>query len=154
MAKTIEQRLAAQLDENDETIRELESQVEALEEQLRGARNGWAVHRKIDDDHPDLPVPRLEFVWTPSEYGWGNTVAEYRLVRRHMLGHLECVPLGSTKVSSGAGKAPWDYPDSEASPRNWLPFRDGCHAQHDAKHMGLPLFAHGPNGPVRVEPSR
>jgi hypothetical protein len=146
--KSLTERLQEQLDEREERIEELEAEAEDLKARLDGDVNAWALPREIEDEHPDLPLPRLEFVWIPLTDDWGSYVVEYRLVRRHLLGHLEAAPLGSTRTNSsgGSSRKPWEG-DKEAF---YLPFRDSAHAAHDTAHLGIPLYACPPGVPPRL----
>lgn len=60
----IEQRLHDLLDTRDDELEKAQRRIEKLEGRLRGSETAWSMPRDIDDDHPDLPVPRLEMVWT------------------------------------------------------------------------------------------
>lgn len=152
---TADERLATLLDERDEEIATLRAQLneahDALDRRL-DSTSDWALAREIDDEHPGLPLPRLEVVMSPHrDLGWGHTVIEYRLVMRHLLGHLEARPLGRT-VRRGSGGEPWpnqttvpEHLSGKMSFDEWriswaMPFRDGAHAVHDSAHLGLPLY--------------
>lgn len=142
---TIEERLAEQLDAKDHKIERLAEKLEEaeakIEQLLRGIRGAWSLPREIQDENPELPVPRLEIVWIKSPDGWHEHEVEYRLVHRHFLGHLVVVPLGLTRVSGGSrDDEPWKW-SVQLHGRPDLPFRDGAHARHDAAHLGIPLFA-------------
>lgn len=140
-------RLNEILDIRDQRIEELEESERLLNERLDGSYTAWRVPRIVDDEHPGLPLPRMEVAWTPSaEEGWSRYECEYRIVHRHFLGHVMVTPFGLTRTQSGGGKAPWDYP-GELN----LPFRDGCHMHHDAAHLALPLYAILPTGPKRID---
>lgn len=106
-----------------------------MEPGIRESTRGHAPFVRTADP---LPVPRLEVVWSradepPAEDaqvgGRDCWVAEYRLVLRHLLGHTTHVVLGTTHRDGRNGRVPDD-----------LPFRDGCHAKHDAWHLHLPLY--------------
>jgi len=131
MAMTAEERLAEQLDAKDEEIAALDRKIDDLETQLRCCATAWSMPEKIDDD-ASLPLPRLEMVWTQRDE-W-ETVVKYRLVRKHLLGHVETCPLGMTTISGGNGI----HRDDAGAPS--LPYRDGSHATHDSAHLGLPLY--------------
>jgi hypothetical protein len=147
VTKTAEERLAALLNDRDEEIRMLRDELAEREESLRGARGGWSLPRKVDDEHLVLPVPRLEFVWTPDP-DWHRYVIEYRLVIEHLVDGLMIIPLGRTTVQGGSGQSPFDRTDDIG---NNLPYRAGAHAHHDAAHLKLPLYAITPDGPVRLD---
>lgn len=143
---TTEQRLAEQLDAKDAEIEELSSRLEEAETRAEGAR-AWSLPREIADDHPTLPVPRLEMAWTPdTDVGWREHVVEYRLVYRHLDDRLIAIILGRTKVGCSGGD-PFSH-----GPLHAMPFRDGAHSAHDAAHLSLPLIVVAPDGPVLMNP--
>lgn len=147
---TIEERLRELLDQKDQELDELREEVRELENSVESSESGWSLPRESPDDHPELPLPRLEMAWTPmgSEgREWGTFICEYRLVIKHLCDHLVVIPLGRTKTNSGSGKSPFERGAIEHE----LPFRDGCHAHHDAAHLGLPFYALTPSGPVRLD---
>jgi len=137
------ERLEELLNTKDEQIDELEARLAQAKVNVRGSAKGWSLPRIIADEHPNLPVPRLEIKWTPDkDQGWNRIIVEYRLVRRHFEGHLEVVPFGETTISGG-GREPYYQ----------LPGRDGARAHHDAAHLGLQLFLLLPDGPVLADPT-
>ena len=117
----------AELDEVNETIRTLEDGIESL-------KDGWQRHQQSEDDGK-LPVPRLELVYIQVDR-WFDFKVVYRLVTKHLLGHLVLIPLGQTRCQGGSGQVP----DS-------LPFRDGAHALHDSGLLGLPAYKIMPDTP-------
>jgi hypothetical protein len=139
------ERLETLLDERDEKIHALTEELAEAKEILDSKR--WERHRKGEDN--GLPVPRLEFAWIPSpDAGWMDFTVEYRLVMKHLLDYDVIVPLGSTRTRGGNDTDPRTR---EGGVARCLPFRDGAHAHHDAAHLGLPLYAIGPDGPIRVD---
>lgn len=141
--KTLE-RLERLLDERDTEIEELQEKLTEAENTIEGIRSGWMRHRKAEDDGA-LPIPRLEIEWIPRD-GWNEVDVEYRLVLKHLLGHVVLLPLGLTRWSSSNTEDPRRQGLSAA-----LPFRDGAHAPHDAALLGLPLYALMLEGPVLVD---
>ena len=135
---TLEERLSALLDEKDDVIAERDQKIEELERSLRGVEDGWAAHRDAPKEQ-SLPVPRLEMELTKvSDFAmeW-----EYRMVMRHFLGHCVIVPLGFTTSTGSVGD---QWPPRERGLDNKvrmrLPYRDGCHFNHDTKALGWPAF--------------
>jgi hypothetical protein len=133
-------KLADQLNDAESQIEDLQEEIERLRAMLP-----LTEHYELDDDAPDLPIPRLELVWcegSPSmpRYDW---CCRYNLVYRHFAdGKWDgapgtvSVPMGYTGV--GGSGTPHDVGELG------MPFRDGAHATHDAKHLGLPLYVrHG-----------
>lgn len=135
---TLEERLNQMLDNKDDDIRALQKRVEGLEQMLRGAESGWAMHRDAPAEQV-LPVPRLEV--EIKRTGHLSMEWEYRLVMRHFLGHCVVVPLGHTR-STGGTPDPWPPRErqQDGTVRMQLPFRDGCHFNHDAKAFGWPAY--------------
>jgi hypothetical protein len=124
-------------------IEELERKVEDLDRYIDTDVLGWTRHRPWSED--GLPVPRLEMRWSRS--GPAEAVALLVLVYRHFLDQIEAVPLGQTRCSGGGYR---DDRPADAPPmfHEWpergggleLPFRDGAHLKHNAKHLGLRAF--------------
>lgn len=137
---TIEERLAEQLDAKDSAIDELNAKVERLERELEGALDGW--RRSVDlVDDPSLPLPRLELVYEQVR-GWSDYRVHYRLVLRHLLGDVYALPISYTKIGGGGSPPEPDH----------LPFRDGCHAAHDAAFLALPCYKILPGrAPERID---
>lgn len=74
-----------------------------------------------------LPLPRLEIRWR----GMGdyNMVADMGIVYTHFLGHIEFVPMSSTRVNGKRNRNELE-----------LPFRDSAHIWHDMEQMRIPGF--------------
>lgn len=120
---TIEERLNEQLSEAEEKIEELETQIEnsKYEEEWN-----WRHLRELsEEDNLGLPVPRLEI--RHRKKGRYGTIVDYGLVHEHLLGHLEFVPFGSTRISGTLS-------DFE------LPHRDGSHIKYDMYTLKLPGY--------------
>lgn len=127
MSKAAE-RLAAQLEEAERRIAELEEENEFLRDTLP-----WTEHSELESDDSGLPVPRLELVWEEGSFPRGyNFRCIYRLVYRHFLGHIVLVPLSETLRG---GAYPPDHYDLIETP-----FRDSVHARSDAEQLGIPAF--------------
>lgn len=123
------ERLEGLLADKDEELSEANATIERLENELEGSREGWRLTLMIDDDG-ELPVPRLEMVYTYLYEDWRNYQVVYQLVFKHLLGKLMIVPLSRTTVQGGDGEPP----------DNVLPFRDGAHARHDSGHLDMPVY--------------
>jgi hypothetical protein len=138
----------------DTRIADLYQEVERLERQLDTSVLGWSRHRPWKED--GLPVPRLELRWKLTAPG--EAVALFVLVYRHFLDHVEAVPLGQTRCSGGGYRVgenrPADMPPLfhagtyAGMPGLDLPFRDGSHLKHNAKHLGLPAYISTDDGDV------
>lgn len=140
------ERLEQLLDEKDKQLDELQLKLYRLEDTAQSAEAGWSLPREVPDDHPELPLPRLELAWKQRTPGsWSSYRVEYRLVRRHLCDHVVITPLGSTQVDGG-GLDPFASGAERA-----LPFRDGAHVIHDAAHLELPAYALTPTGPERID---
>ena len=116
---SIEERLNHDLHVAEQKLRTAEEKIEELEERIRGIRTGWMEQRDMEDDGV-LPVPRFEISWRKTYKGdsWYNRTCEYRLVHKHLLGHLVVIPLGSTRVSGGPpGEVP--SPFEEIKENDW-----------------------------------
>lgn len=78
----------------------------------------------------DLPIPRLEIVFEelpqPNHY---VGIWHYRLVLRHLLGHVHWLALGATQTSATLERAQHDGP-----------IRDGVHLQFDSRQLNLPGY--------------
>lgn len=129
------ERLEGILNEKDAELGELRDRVAELEDESERVWD-WARHETRADDG-GMPVPRLE-LRCRNLGNWYNYEWVYALVYRHLLDHIVAVPLGYTKCG-GAGRAPTGRFDGDEPPS--LPFRDGCHSQHDREQLGLPLYA-------------
>lgn len=88
-----------------------------------------AVIYRLVDRYKTLPVPRLELVFSRQDPVGFGYVVEYRMVKRHLLGHLEAIRLGFTEVST-----------TVLRPEPSLPFRDSAHAAHDSVLFGMPCY--------------
>tara|TARA_R100001132_G_C3272133_1_gene94203 strand:- start:1649 stop:2158 length:510 start_codon:yes stop_codon:yes gene_type:complete len=145
------------LREISEKVNKLEMELMTAKEKLRETEEAWTLHRGESEDIESLPIPRLEMEWYPSEDGtWEKYTVEYRMVMKHMLGHVAIIPLGSTKIEGPPG-SPWDRPNAEQEGIPRLPFRDGVHIKWDAGHLNLPAFAVDPSGKrfaINVRPLR
>lgn len=141
------ERLCELLDQKDAEVDELADKLRRAENIIEGDGLAWARHIELPAEQT-LPVPRLEMVYEPSaRVGWAEYKVRYRMVYRHLLGHCVAVPMGETKISGGhSARAPIDREPG----RDWadgariridLPFRDGVHMRHDARHLNLPAFA-------------
>jgi hypothetical protein len=142
----IEESLQSVIDLKQERIEELERENERLARELEGSLDGWRVAETIEGG-PDLPTPRLELAYKPLR-GWTDYKVVYRLVTKHLLGHMVAHPMGYTKVGGGGlGREPQIPVD--------LPFRDGAHARYDSAMMGIPLYTVIPGQePTLVPPGR
>lgn len=139
-----------------EALSQKDGQIEDLKNELRQARYllsadpfVWALPGRSMDAREDLPVPRLELVYTPSAregvVSWHEYRVLYRLVYRHMNRELHAVVFGETR-NRGGGWDPKRPPVNsvEASYRPGkleLPIRDGAHIRRDMVHLKLPAFA-------------
>jgi len=121
--KTVEERL-------HDLLNEAESKIEKLEEKLddRNYHDDWhwrQIRQLSEEENLDLPIPRMEIRYRKDDY---NAYADYGLVIRHMLKHIDFIPLSSTRVSK-------EYADSLS-----LPHRDGAHIIHDKGNLDLPAY--------------
>ncbi len=135
-----------EIDRLTELLDQKDSQIEALEEELRKAKNeieqaedGWRALVSLPTEQT-LPVPRLELVLTrQSEF---VCVWHYRLVYRHFAEGVLAVPLGRTTIQGGRADRiyPADHPNGFGG-KLVLPHRDGAHICADMAHLQLPGFA-------------
>jgi hypothetical protein len=130
--KAIE-RLEAQLDEKDARIEELEKELQEIRDD-EDANWEWSRHSTLKINPDNLPVPRLEMRWHKESEDGYLTCWDYRLIYRHLLGHLIAVPLGQTKSQGGNGAPPIRNGQIDT------PFRDGVHISTDTGHLGIPAF--------------
>ncbi len=93
----------------------------------------------------ELPCPRIEFEWVPSEQGWGTRWCMYWLVLELKETDIRAeddegkmgvfreryIPMGETKVTGGDKRPVWNG-------KVETPFRDGAHAHWDSLALGLP----------------
>jgi hypothetical protein len=126
MATAIE-RLETVLNAKDDEIRELREKLDGAQRLLSAAREGW----RYADVGPsaDAPVPRLELLYIPRPH-WDDYQVHYRLVMRHLQGHLVAIPVGCTTIEGGE---PNVEPDR-------LPIYDGSHIAHDSGYLSLPAY--------------
>lgn len=116
----------------------LEDELEALKEENDRLKRDqtWTAH-VIDEsgDTGGLPVPRLELRWVEhNENSLGyQYYCRYDLVKCHLTGSVDRIPLGGTSSSRG--------PDIVKNGKVDTPFRDGAHIRFDAREMGLPAYA-------------
>lgn len=111
------------LDRKDERIEELEAKLRMLEYEDEWR---WRQIKQLsDEENMQLPLPRLEIRHRrPSQY---THFMDYGLVFRHLLGHIEFIPIGCTKTSG-------------VSSSLYLPHRDGAHIYNDMFELGLRGF--------------
>lgn len=133
------------LQTRDAELEEARAENARLERELEGSLEGWSRKDTFDDDGA-LPVPRFELFYVQIE-GWDSYRVDYRLVMKHLHGHLVAIPLGRTTINSSARNQRPNDTD--------LPIRDGAHAAHDSALMGLPVFKVLPGeAPILVDTSR
>jgi hypothetical protein len=122
-------RLTEKLEEAESKISKLEQEKENRE---YAERWRWRHIRTLsDEDNLDLPVPRLEIRYSRADDY--NSEALYSLVYRHLLGQIELIPIGLTRVGD-SGKYARDLDE---------PFRDGAHIKNEMKQLGLRGFVVG-----------
>lgn len=124
-----------------EELVKLRKQVAEKKAAKKAARNAPVVWppNQIDDAHPELPLPRLELVYTrPDPTSWSQYKVTYRLVRRHFGGKLVAEVFEETDASGNRGfsDVPWKNPSGSLS----LPIRSGIHICHDSAHLRLPAY--------------
>lgn len=127
-------RLAEQLDERDTQIEELEEKLYNIQHKYDQLHDGdewaWRNIRNISEtDNLGLPVPRLEIRYR--KYDDYNVIADYGLVHRHLLGKIDFIPFGSTRIGGARSLEP-EHLD--------LPFRDGGHILNDMWELKLPAY--------------
>jgi hypothetical protein len=127
------ERLEKQLDEKDERIEALETELQELKDESESDWK-WARHKTLKENPDNLPVPRLEMRWHKESDDGYLTRWDYNLIYRHLLGHLVAVPLGQTKSQGGNGTPPIHNGEIRT------PFRDGVHICTDTEHLGIPAF--------------
>lgn len=128
------ERLEVALNAKDDEIRELREKLDEMQRLLSAVRDGW---RCIDaEPSADAPVPRLELLYIPRPH-WDDYQVHYRLVTRHLQGHLVALPIGCTTFQGGA-------PDVEPE---HLPIFDGSHIAHDSEYLSLPAYKILPGRP-------
>ena len=141
--KTIEERLAEQLDAKDEEIAKLEDRLHELQNQLKTSENGWLAHEKLSQEQT-LPVPRLEIeviaVGRSDEMRWYSREYKYRLVHKAFWGDIIGIPLGHTSSQGGNGQERPVYTIGPHAGKPHMPYRDGAHICHDMEALKLPGF--------------
>lgn len=131
---TINERLEELLDQKDQEITKLSTELEDLKDKTRAEAWKWAIHTE-SLELEGLPVPRLEIRYKRTGlacYEWISA-----LVYKHLTKVVIKVPLGHTKVDRICGVN--FVPVSRGEPE--LPFRDGAHVVSDSMELNLPLFA-------------
>lgn len=123
MGLSLEERLNEQICELEHNNRKLEDQIEST--RLHDDWHWRQIRQLSEEENLGLPTPRMELRYRKDDY---NSYADYGLVIKHMMGHVEFIPLSSTRVSK-------DYADKLT-----LPHRDGAHIIHDKENMNLPGF--------------
>jgi len=123
-------RLARLLDQAERERDEAKEELRSCERELEGSLNGWRRGEGLPDDEA-LPLPRLELAYVQID-GWDTYSVKYRMVAKHLLGHVMTIPLGETKTSGGLR--------NEAPNDAHLPFRDGAHIAHDSAHFQMPAY--------------
>lgn len=144
MAKTPEQHLAEQLDAKDETIAELEEQIEELTNDLKVAENGWLAHEVLSREQM-LPVPRLEIevigAGRSDDMKWYTREYRYRMVYRATWGDVLGILLGhTTSQGGGPGQERPIYKEGPHAGKPYMPHRDGAHICNDMAQLKLPGF--------------
>ena len=124
---TILERLENSLNEKDNQIEELNNKIEEYKQKELQDEWSWRQFKKLsEEENLGLPIPRLEIRNIRiSEY---NLISDYNLVLKHFLGHILCIPIGSTR-RSGSNRV-----DLET------PLRDGAHIINDMKQLNLRAF--------------
>lgn len=122
MSKVMEQ-LDKALEEKDRRIAELEEKIERLEYHDEWS---WRQIKKLtDEENLGLPTPRLEMRYRViSSY---LHFVDYGLVYRHLLGDIEFVPIGCTKINGKVRQLD-------------TPYRDGAHMFNEMFELNLPGF--------------
>ena len=123
MTMTLEERLHDQLREAEDKIATLEQEIEST--QLHDDWHWRQIRQLSKEENLDLPVPRMELRYRKDDY---NSYADYGLVIKHMMGHIDFIPLSSSRVSK-------DYADKLT-----LPIRDGAHIIFDKENLSLPGY--------------
>ena len=118
------------LERLNEQIGELEYAKMKLEEKIDDQKHladwHWRQIRQLtEEENLGLPIPRLEIRYRKDAY---NSYADYGLVTRHLMKHIDFTPMSSTRVSK-------DYADKLE-----LPYRDGAHIVHDKENLNLPAY--------------
>ncbi len=125
---SVEERLNDDLYNKEREIEKLKEEVDDLT-----YRDDWKwrhIKHLSEEENMDLPVPRLEIRYRALDKY--NVAADYALVYKHLLGHIEFCPLGSTRCSSHSYIKNLD-----------LPFRDGAHIRHEMATLKLPGYVVG-----------
>ena len=122
-------KLADQLEEAEDKVRDLEEQIEHRE---RMENWTWCFHSKMEDDD-GLPLPRLEIRLIEDKVDGYNHRWDYAMIYKHYTGSIIKVPLGQTRT---------DGIDLVKLCEDGLttPFRDGVHLAFDSGNLGLPAF--------------
>lgn len=132
------------LAKKDEDLEKLERKYKKLADKLEKAQEalscdrGYLVPGELEDD-PQLPLPRLDIFASKltDRHGCYGAEYHYRLVRRHLLGHIETVGLGHTR-SEGNRVRSWPLRCVDGTLEQ--PYQDSAHMAYDAAHLQLPAF--------------
>ena len=120
---TLEERLNEELGEAECKIRQLEEKIENKE-----YTDEWSwrhIRQLSEEENMDLPIPRMEIRYRVDDY---NAYADYGLVTRHFMKHIDFTPLSSTRMGI-----------KSAESLN-LPHREGAHIIHDKENLKLPGY--------------
>jgi len=137
----LEERLNGIIEEKEDKIEKLESEIEELKQNLNFSRLSWMMHQSLHDDKK-MPFPRLEMRFKRlSVKDWYSIEWTYGLVYKHFsetnTDNLLFIPFGNTTSNGGKGTF-----------KGWLdqngklqtPFRDGAHIHAESLLFNIPMF--------------
>jgi len=122
--------MSRSLEELDRILAEKDSKISALEDKLakQTYQDEWSwrqIKTISEEDNLGLPLPRLELRYRiPSDY---THYVNYGLVYRHLLGEIQFIPIGCTKISGKVAHLS-------------TPYRDGGHMFSDMYELKLRGF--------------
>jgi hypothetical protein len=138
----LEERLNEIIEEKDDQIAKLESEVESLKQEMDLSKTSWQRISAFNNDifYKQLPFPRLEMRLNKLSPDWYSIEWVYGLVYKHVTDisndTLLFIPMGRTTSSGG-----------RCNFENWitrgelrLPFRDGSHIYVESLVLNLPAF--------------
>lgn len=119
------------LDEIDDILCQKDQKIEELEATIKRLTYedewSWRQVRILSDaENLDLPIPRLEIRHRASPH---THFIDYGLVIKHLMGDINFIPLGSTRVSG-----------VRQQESMYLPFRDGAHIYNEMFELNLQGF--------------